>query len=136
LSRTDHRRTEARGRRALAGPCEAEAERKRRPAARAARRLDDWQTWLLEQRADYQQHRDQAAAAGQDTAELDELLAELDDELAKTGIRGKPDPSSRKSRRHRTTRRRQDAPDLPRRKVAARTTGKTYTAPGGKAYKP
>ena len=39
---------------------------------------------------------------------------------------------ARPVRRHRTTRRRQDAPDLPRRKVAARTVGKTYTTPDGK----
>ena len=41
-----------------------------------------------------------------------------------------------RSRRHRSTRRRQDAPDLPRRKVAARTVGKTYTAPDGKTFRP
>ena len=39
-------------------------------------------------------------------------------------------------RRHRSTRRRQDAPDLPRRKVSARTVGKTYTAPDGKTFRP
>ena len=36
----------------------------------------------------------------------------------------------------RSTKRRQDAPDLPRRKVAARTVGKTYTAPDGKTFRP
>jgi hypothetical protein len=97
---------------------------------------DDWQTWLLEQRADAQRLRDQAAASGQDTDDLDELLAELETELAKTGIRGKPDPSASRASRHRSTRPRQDAPDLPRRKVATRTTGKVYTAPGGKTYRP
>src|SRR5215469_9196231 len=49
---------------------------------------DDWQTWLLEQRADAQHHRDHAAALGEDTGDLDELLAEFDAELVKTGIRG------------------------------------------------
>jgi hypothetical protein len=34
------------------------------------------------------------------------------------------------------TRRRQDAPSLPRRKVTVRTTGQVYTAPDGKAYRP
>ena len=34
------------------------------------------------------------------------------------------------------TRRRQDAPDLPRRKVSPRTVGKTYTAPDGKTFRP
>ncbi|HEX3388953.1 MAG TPA: replication initiator, partial [Streptosporangiaceae bacterium] len=98
---------------------------------------DDWQTWLLEQRADLQRLRDQAAASGQDIGELDELLADLDAELAKSGIRGQPEPGAKNgARRHRSTRRRQDAPDLPRRTVAPRTTGRVYTAPGGKTYRP
>jgi hypothetical protein len=52
-------------------------------------------------------------------------------------VRGKPDPGKKgASRRHRSTRRRQDAPDLPRRKISPRTTGKVYTAPDGKTYRP
>ena len=39
-------------------------------------------------------------------------------------------------RRHRSTRRRQDAPPLPRRKVDPRTVGKTYTTPDGKTFRP
>ncbi len=39
-------------------------------------------------------------------------------------------------RRHRTTRRRQDAAPLPRRKIAACTIGKAYTAPDGKTFRP
>jgi hypothetical protein len=96
---------------------------------------NEYQTWLLEQRADAQRLRDQATTAPA-TAELDKLLAELDRELAKTGLRGKPDPGTPGTRRHRSTRRRQDAPDLPRRPVATRTTGKVYTAPDGKTYRP
>jgi hypothetical protein len=103
--------------------------------APAAAPPDDWQSWLLEQRADAQRLRDHAAA-GEDLVELDELLAELDHELAKTGLRGNSDPGASGTRRHRSTRRRQDAPDLPRRPVAARTTGKVYTAPDGKTYRP
>jgi hypothetical protein len=91
---------------------------------------DDWQAWLLEQRADAQQLRDHATAGGRDTADLDEVITELDDELARTGIRGNPDPGKHHSRRHRSTRRRQDAPDLPRHKIDPRTTGKVYTSPG------
>ncbi len=96
---------------------------------------DDHQTWLLEQRAEFQKLRDQAT--GEEAERLDEVLAELDTELAKTGIRGKADPDRKDGgRRHRSTRRRQDAPDLPRRKIAPRTTGKVYTAPDGKTYRP
>ncbi len=53
---------------------------------------DDWQSWLLEQRADAQQFRDHAHADGQDITEFDALIGELDSELASTGIRGNPDP--------------------------------------------
>ena len=45
-------------------------------------------------------------------------------------------PRTGPARRHRSTRRRQDAPDLPRRKVSPRTVGKTYTAPDGKTFRP
>ena len=40
------------------------------------------------------------------------------------------------ARRHRSTRRRQDAPDLPRRKITPRTVGKTYSSPDGKTFRP
>ena len=49
---------------------------------------------------------------------------------AGTSLPGQP------ARRHRSTRRRQDAPDLPSRKVSPGTLGKTYTAPDGKTFRP
>jgi hypothetical protein len=93
-------------------------------------------TWV-EHRAETQQIRDQASANGLDdvAAELDELAAELDGEIANAGVRGNVLPN-RPARRHRSTRRRQDAPDLPRRPVAPTTIGKTYTAPDGKTFRP
>ncbi len=106
------------------------------PVAPAAK-PDDWQTWLLEQRAELQRARDQDAAAGVDTAELDELITELDVEIRRSGLRGSADPAAKKpARRTRSTRRRQDAPGLPRRKIDPRTVGKVYTAPDGKTYRP
>ena len=93
------------------------------------------QQWWVVLRAEAQKDRDQAAAAGDDTSGFDELLTELDEEITKAGIRGKAAPA-KPARRHRSTRRRQDAPDLPRRKVNPRTVGKTYTAPGGKTFRP
>jgi len=89
---------------------------------------DEMQRYWIEKRAEAQEIRDQAEHAGHDTSELDELLAELDGELAATGLRGKPDSGNRgqdgnRSRRARSTRRRQDAPDLPKRKISARTHG-------------
>jgi hypothetical protein len=87
-------------------------------------------------RADAEQSRDQAASSGQDTADFDELIRELDEEIARSGVRGNVAPD-RPSRRHRSTRRRrQDTPDLPRRKVGPGTLGKTYTAPDGKTFRP
>jgi replication initiator protein RepSA len=93
------------------------------------------QQWWITIRAEAQRDRDQAEAAGQDTADFDELITELDTEITKAGIRGKAAPA-RAKRRHRSTRRRQDAPDLPKRKVDPRTIGRTYTARDGKTFRP
>ncbi len=101
---------------------------------------DDYQRWLAATLADLADARDQAAATGADPAELDDSIAALTGELARLGIRGTlgapSDGDKPKARRQRSTRRRQDAPDLPRRKVADRTTGRTYTAPDGTVYRP
>ena len=97
---------------------------------------DDWQTWLLEQRAELQQLRDRMHDASDETTGLDELIGEVDAELTKSGIRGNPDPGANRKPRHRSTRRRQDAPALPRRTITPRTTGKVYTAPDGKTFRP
>jgi hypothetical protein len=95
----------------------------------------DDQQWWVTMRADAQQSRDQAETAGQNTADFDELIRELDEEITKSGVRGNVTPD-KPARRHRSTRRRQDAPDLPKRKVNPRTLGKTYTAPDGKTFRP
>src|SRR5208282_5482997 len=133
----------------LAHVCPACAERAR--TLRAAQCREGWhledepdiapdpatedQRFWIEKRAEAQQLRDQAANAGQDSTDFDELITELDEEITKAGMRGKVSPD-RPARRHRSTRRRQDAPDLPRRKVDPRTVGKTYTAPDGKTFRP
>jgi hypothetical protein len=133
----------------LAAVCPGCAERKR--ALRAAQCREGWhleaepsttpddpddeQLMWTGLRAEAQQRRDHDGAAGQDTAEDDELIGDLDEQITRSGIRGKvlPDHSGR---RHRSTRRRQDAPDLPRRKIAPRTIGKTYTGADGKTFRP
>ena len=133
----------------LASVCPSCAERAR--ALRAVQCREGWhletepimdpgpatedQRWWIGQRAEAQRLRDQAAAAGEDTGDLDELLTELDGEITRAGMRGKVLPA-RPARRHRSTRRRQDAPDLPRRKITSRTVGKTYAAPDGKTFRP
>ena len=105
---------------------------------------DETQKYWLTARAAAQARRDKAAANNEDTAELDQLLDALDDELAACGVRGnlatrtndgKPESDAGK-RRCRSTRRRQDAPELPRRKMTDRTTGQVYATPDGKTYRP
>ncbi len=96
---------------------------------------DDEQRYWAETRAEAQQWRDSAENDGQDAAELDKLNAELDEEITRSGMRGKVLPA-RPARRHRSTRHRQDAPDLPRRRVDGRTIGKSYTTPDGKTFRP
>jgi hypothetical protein len=97
---------------------------------------DEVQAMWVEHRAQAQADRDHTDAAGEDTAELDELITDLDQELKRSGLRGKADPGQPRSRRQRSTRRRQDAPDLPKRKISPHTIGKTYTAPDGKTFRP
>jgi hypothetical protein len=86
-------------------------------------------TALLELRADlvaaYQQ------AAGQGAGEADELRDEIrsvDEELRQLGVRGRlPNPEGPERRPvKRSTQRRQDAPELPSRRVGKRTVGREY----------
>jgi hypothetical protein len=90
-----------------------------RPAA-----PDEMPEFWLTLRAEAQLRRDTAAATGQDTTCYDELTGELDTEIARAGIRGTVATShsgsdgKRHTRRHRSTRRRQDAAPLPARKIA------------------
>jgi len=96
---------------------------------------DDEQHMWIELRAQAQRDYDQADTAKQDTATDDEVIADLDEQITRSGMRGNVLPA-KPTRRHRSTRRRRDAPDLPRRNVAPRTIGKTYTAPDGKTFRP
>jgi hypothetical protein len=96
---------------------------------------NDQQLFWIEKRADAQLMRDQVDQRGDDTQDLDELLTELDEEINEAGMRGNVLPK-RPDRRHRSTRRRQDAPPLPKRNPDPRTIGKTYTAPDGKTFRP
>ena len=105
---------------------------------------DETQEFWLTAVAQAQVRRDKTRANGGDTTELDLLIAELDDELAKAGIRGSitrrtnsGSPDGEKGRRRsRSTRRRQDAPHLPKQPMTSRTTGTVFTAADGKSYRP
>jgi hypothetical protein len=95
----------------------------------------DEQKWLIETRADAQAARDADEAHGDDITGWDDELADLDEQINEAGMRGNVLPA-RSERRHRSTRRRQDAPPLPKRAVDPRTVGKTYTTPDGKTFRP
>ncbi|WP_285778205.1 replication initiator [Microtetraspora sp. NBRC 13810] len=95
----------------------------------------DEQSWLVEFRADLQAQRDAAETAGQDTADLDAAILAVDDEINAAGIRGNVLGRAVK-KRNRSTRRRQDAPDLPRRPMTNTTLGRTFTGNDGKVYRP
>ncbi|MEV6563017.1 replication initiator [Nocardia sp. NPDC051756] len=86
------------------------------------------QVELLTDRADLvAQYRNAVADADEDLATaLRDVIRALDEDLRETGLRGRLPAldATGKDRRRRSTRRRQDVPDLPRRKVTKRTVGK------------
>ncbi|MFI9430237.1 replication initiator [Streptosporangium brasiliense] len=93
------------------------------------------QRWLVEFRADMQAQRDAADKAGDDTTDLDAVLAGLDEEINAAGMRGTL-LGRTTAKRTRSTRRRQDAPDLPRRVRRNTTLGRTFTGSDGATYRP
>ncbi|WP_018684107.1 replication initiator [Actinokineospora enzanensis] len=84
-------------------------------------------TALVELRADLvAAYRD---TAGADADDLREEIRSVDAELQRLGVRGRlpsPDTAPVKRAPVRSTRRRQDAPNLPRRKVEKRTVGREF----------
>jgi hypothetical protein len=101
---------------------------------------DETQEFWLTLRAEAQVQRDRGEARGEDLAVYDALLDELDAEITRAGVRGTVAASNGNAklnrRRSRSTRRRQDAPDLPKRKIAPQTIGKVFSTPDGKSYRP
>jgi replication initiator protein RepSA len=101
---------------------------------------DETQEYWLTLRAEAQAQRDRADAAGEETGDYDDLIGELDTEITRAGVRGTVTTSreggTAKTRRSRSTRRRQDAPELPKRKIGPQTIGRVFTAPRGKSYRP
>ncbi|MEU5867127.1 replication initiator [Nonomuraea sp. NPDC047529] len=95
----------------------------------------DDQRWLVEFRADLQARREEAEQLGEDTADWDAAIAGLDEEINAAGMRGSV-LGRNAPKRTRSTRRRQDAPDLPKRKMADTTLGRTFATPDGKVYRP
>ncbi|WUU94007.1 replication initiation protein [Spirillospora sp. NBC_01491] len=138
----------------LASVCPPCAERKRK--LRAVQCRQGWhldqepvitradpgqeQRALMELRARAQTERDHAeqngAAAGEGVEFWDGLLRDLDVEIERSGVRGALKTEDQGGRRTRSTRRRQDAPDLPRRPVDNRTVGKVFQGKDGKTFRP
>ena len=85
---------------------------------------------LMTFRADLVQAYRHAVETGEEgqTDELRDEIRDVDEELRQLGIRGRlPSPDLPEKRAvKRSTRRRQDAPNLPRRKVAKTTVGREY----------
>ncbi len=95
----------------------------------------DRQRCLVEFRADMQAKRDAEEKAGGDTSDLDAVLTGLDIEINEAGMRGNV-LGRTASKRVRSTKRRQDAPDLPKRKMDSTTLGRTFEAADGRTYRP
>ncbi|RAO23353.1 hypothetical protein MED15_01193 [Micromonospora noduli] len=146
-------------------PCGSTREDKCEPCAKRARRLrqtqiregwhrtdepapapdpaTDAQRELILLRAHLEFARDEAQRAAQfdQVPGIDHAIAEVEEAIAAEGLRGQvapphDDDDSDGARRKRSTKRRQDAPDLPRKKVERRTLGKVYTAPDGTEHRP
>ncbi len=101
---------------------------------------DDEIRAMVSLRCSYTFERDQAERAAQwdQVADLDIAIDELDELLAGKRIRGHLDKpaNERKPRRVRSTRRRADAEQLPRRPVEVRTVGPVYPGHRGRTYQP
>jgi len=96
----------------------------------------------VERRAVVTAERDRVAAEGtastEELAALDSAIADLDEEITASGLRGKAAPSSSpRPRRVRSTRRRQDTPDLPKRQMKKTTLGRSFEDPAtGRVFRP
>jgi hypothetical protein len=136
----------------VAVPCGSTREDVCNPCAQKARRLRVMQCrqgWHLEEepdpdpvqatalqkelmasRADLHAAYQLAKEAGEEDecAEIADIVNELDEELRRLGVRGRLEPLDppEKQAVTRSTRRRQDAPDLPRRPVEKRTVGQVF----------
>ncbi|MFD3684573.1 replication initiator [Nocardiopsis sp. NPDC058631] len=99
-----------------------------------------------EQRAVVTAARDRLASTGtasaEDLASLDAAIAGLDEDITASGLRGSvtrsaDSPATSGSRRVRSTKRRQDAPDLPKRPMTRKTVGRAFTDPDSeKVFRP
>ncbi|SNT58831.1 hypothetical protein SAMN05216276_107111 [Streptosporangium subroseum] len=94
------------------------------------------QQWLIEFRADVQAKRDEAERDGEEVTDWDQAIAGIDAEINASGMRGNVLGGRMAPKRSRSTRRRQDAPDLPKRARQDTTLGRTFNAADGRVYRP
>ncbi|MBB4933747.1 hypothetical protein F4561_004567 [Lipingzhangella halophila] len=99
----------------------------------------------VERRAMVTAERDRLAESGaadpDQVAALDSAIADRDAEITASGLRGSASRGSSSSastpRRVRSTKRRQDAPDLPKRPMVRRTVGRAFEDPAsGRTFRP
>jgi hypothetical protein len=94
---------------------------------------------LVAEHAEVTEALDGAEQTGDErfAASCGELAEEIDSDLTEAGVRGLVDPPARPRRRVRSTRRRQDAPDLPATPSNGSTLGRTYNDPAtGRTFRP
>ncbi|MBA2559174.1 MAG: replication initiation protein, partial [Propionibacteriales bacterium] len=95
----------------------------------------DDQQELATLRADLEAVRTRAVIEGKDTVVVQAAIERVDDAMTAAGVRGNFLPSHAR-RRVRSTRRRQDAPDLPPTRVSPTTIGRTFAGKAGKVFRP
>jgi hypothetical protein len=98
---------------------------------------NDTQVGLITERADITAARDDSLAAGDDAtaAACAESIAEVDADIRTAGVRGEVERPAT-TRRTRSTRRRQDAPELPKRDMENTTVGRAFTGRDGTVFRP
>jgi hypothetical protein len=97
----------------------------------AAEPATDEQRSLATARADLEQTRVDTEDAGEDLADVELVIDQVDELVTESGVRGTIGAGA-VPRRVRSTRRRQDVADLPRRRVDGRTVGRVY----GQRFRP
>ncbi|MEV6265860.1 replication initiator [Kribbella sp. NPDC051936] len=109
-------------------PCGSTQERQCPPCAERARKLR-----MQQCREGWHRDDEVPTVEGEAAEHSDDLgdAAAVEDE-----DQVEDEPSEEPTRRVRSTRRRQDAPDLPRVPMDNRTVGSTFTAPNGRTYRP
>ncbi|WP_459806068.1 replication initiator [Herbidospora sp. RD11066] len=142
-------------------PCAKRARQVRRAQCREGWHMEseplveytrgEYRTYLHDLREQARGWRDDALAAGEDTTDLDLALAELDVEIGalESGSRTTEDLGDQEDagddgasadvvveRRSRSTRRRDDAVNLPRREQVSGTLGRVYEGREGRGFRP